>query len=485
MRKKILISAVASIFLTTNLIANEAKSVDDRLKALEEMVKTLKNENDALKNRVEDSETEEILDEVEDRLDKVETMALVDKVNFGVGFETTLNNFKGEFGNGNEYDDNGIWSSKFMLNMNSDISDNLKFNGRLSMYKFWANSIPTMFNSIDSMQGRKPSDSKLYVERAYVDWKISDGEVPVILTIGRQPSSDGPSHQFRNNTVRKATYSALAFDGAADGVVATFNLEKTTGVAGTALRVAYGKGFQDSNPTNFIGESSGILNDTNFYGLFLDSSIPSLGDNLLQTYAVFAKDMIASNTDANDLNNKNIGDLNIYGAMAEFNNISNSGLDFFIQASYSDAKPNGSIYYMDMNMDGQPEPYGLLTMMEGDTESKSGHAIWSGVRYTIPAWVKPKIGFEYNRGSKNWFSMTQGSSDLIDKLATRGSAYEAYYIHPINRFAHLRFGATHIKYDYSGSGWHIGMPMKIENNIFTGGQLNQLTNYYLMFNLLY
>jgi hypothetical protein len=95
----------------------------------------------------------------------------------------------------------------------------------------------------------------------------------------------------------------------------------------------------------------------------------------------------------------------------------------------------------------------------------------------------PKIGVEYNQGSKNWFSFTQGSNSLTNKLATRGSAVEVYYIQPINRYASLRFGAEMIDYDYVGSGYQIGAPMSVSD--MGGTTLDKLNNFYLLFNLIY
>jgi hypothetical protein len=128
---------------------------------------------------------------------------------------------------------------------------------------------------------------------------------------------------------------------------------------------------------------------------------------------------------------------------------------------------------------------GLLTNTPGDTEQKDGHAFWLGTRYTMPieSMKNPKIGVEYNQGSKNWFSFTQGSNSLTNKLATRGSAVEVYYIQPINRYASLRFGAEMIDYEYVGSGYQIGTPMSVSD--MGGTTLDKLNNYYLLFNLLY
>ncbi|MEA2100233.1 MAG: DUF3373 family protein, partial [Campylobacterota bacterium] len=305
--------------------------------------------------------------------------------------------------------------------------------------------------------------------------------VPVILTLGRQPSSDGPSHQFKDNSVRKSTYSALSFDGAADGVVATINLQKVSKVDGMALRIGYGKGYQDQSAGSYVGNPTGIK-DSNVLGLFFDTGL-GLDGSLFQVSAVSATDIVSGVPG----DNKNIGDMMLYTAMFEFTDVADSGLDVFAHYAVSQAKPNGEASnYNGMNV-------GLLqtNMLGGTTVSTDqidGSAYWVGARYTIPVndMKNPRIGFEYNHGDENWFSFTQGSNDLTNKLATRGSAMEVYYIQPINRYAHIRLGAQMIDYNYTGSGYQIGTPMKVANiGVMAPNELDTLDNYYLLFNVAY
>jgi len=211
-----------------------------------------------------------------------------------------------------------------------------------------------------------------------------------------------------------------------------------------------------------------------------------LEGSLLQLSAVKAIDVV-SNVPGD---NQTIGDVTLYTAMVEFTDVANSGVDIFAHYAISQATPNGA--YSLMNPLSAPgltnPPLGLLTSTPGDTEQKDGSAYWIGGRYTVPfeAMNNPRIGVEYNHGSQNWFSFTQGSNDLANKLATRGSATEVYYIQPINRYAHLRVGAQMIDYEYTGSGYQIGAPMSMSDAaMYNPTALDKLTNYYLLFNLAY
>ncbi|MFA6143315.1 MAG: DUF3373 family protein [Sulfurimonas sp.] len=465
MKKAILLSALASLVVTTYAAEPSVQSqIDD-----------LKSKIEALQKVQTSSHTE-----MEDRVDKVETASMVNKINWGVDFRTRVDSFKQTAANGIKSSNDDVWSNRLRLNMSSIITDDMKFTGRVVMYKNWADSYAYPYAGMDPMQGRRPSDSTLSVDRAYVDWTVLKGEVPVALTIGRQPSSDGPSHQFKDNTVRKSTYSALSFDGGADGVVATVGLQKLTGIPELALRVGYGKGYQQNTGASYTGAAG--ISDTKVGGVFLDAGLGIAG-SLVQISAVKATNVVSNTVDAKGSTNANIGDVSLYTAMVEFTNLANTNLDLFAHYAMSVSSPNGvtSSYY--------GMPMGLLTNTTGDTAEKTGHAFWVGGRYTFENALlnNPRVGLEYNHGSKNWFSFTQGSNDVTNKLATRGDAVEAYYIQPINRYAYLRVGAQVINYDYSGSGMQIGAPTAMAlipapNNALV---LDKLTNYYLLFNVNY
>jgi hypothetical protein len=68
----------------------------------------------------------------------------------------------------------------------------------------------------------------------------------------------------------------------------------------------------------------------------------------------------------------------------------------------------------------------------------------------------PKIGLEYNYASRYAISFAQPTDLLTNKLAVRGSAWEGYYIQPINESAFLRLDVQYIDANYTS-----GMPGNI------------------------
>jgi len=477
------IFAMALSVLSLNAATDSRDVLIDKL--LKEVASLKKSVDELKKNQIvvqkRQDESDHYIDEVYDFAEKTETRTLEDKLKLGVAFKTSLDNFTKKYADGHSVDSNNVWSSKLMLNVKADISKDMKLYSRLSMFKYWGSSIEQLYTEYDNMQGRVPSNSSLYVERAYLDWFLNrDGYIPIAVTIGRQPSADGPSHQFKDNTVRKATYSALLYDGAADGLVFTFDISKAISNKHSFLRVGYAKGFEYTETSNdisnaFVGPSDNNLKDTNVYGLFFDTTIPNIRHSLVQLSYSQINDIVANQLDINTTKNVNIGDISMYGAMVEVSDFHNSNIDMFVHYGYIQTHPNNQYY----------STYGGLLNSNNDNSSKNGEAIWLGARYGFGNRQKYKIGLEYNYGSKNWVSLTQGSYDIYNKLATRGDAYEAYFMYEINRYANIRLGYIDINYDYTKSGWFVGESKSMNNVDTPENKLKELQSIYLKMSVNY
>ncbi len=425
-------------------------------------------------------ENEQFTDELMEFAESTETRTLEDKLKLGIGFKTCFDNFKKEYADGTNVD-NSVWSNKLMLNIKADIDKYMRFYGRLSMYKAWGNGNRHVYSYYDNMQGRVPADSSLYVERAYLDWFFNqNGYIPVALTLGRQPSGDGPSQHFKDNITRKATYSSLLYDGAADGAILTFNISKLFHNDKTYLRLGYAKGYGYSESSGdvgnaFVGAANNDLEDTDVYGLFFDTTIPGLHQSLVQLSYSKMNNIIANPLDTNSTQNKNIGDAQMYGAMLEVTNLKHLNLDLFLHYGYVQLQPNAQSY----------STYGGLLSSAGDSSKKRGEAIWIGGRYGFGDKEQYKLGFEYNHGSKNWTSLTQGSFDVYNKLSTRGDAYEAYIMYVINRYSNLRLGLIDIDYEYSRSGWFVGESENIDDVSNPENEVKKLLSIYLKMSVKY
>jgi hypothetical protein len=480
---------------TVTIPVEDYKAILQRLDALQKRVEFLESNRSAAQSTVskqhpsavpskeKDERYERLAKDINiiyDTMDDLETKKLQNKINFGAELRTRIDTFKAESFDyvdmtrflanlkmGDSYftaatkalvhqdslKDYNTWSNRFRITMDAEVTDTIDFHGRLSAGGYWGDS-----DSGDAFFDRSQvflggHQQGLGIDRFYINWLPQGLPIPFALTIGRQPSSEGPPFEIKENTVRQSTYPSLLFNGIADGIVATFGLDKITGLDDNGLRFAYGKAYHsdsDSYMTPVPFMDDGEAGDSDIYAAFFESKIPGLKNSLM----VFSYARLQGLPTAffGPLEpkyyfiNKNLGNMDLWGAHFQAKNIKGSGLDIFFSYAGNHSSPS------------DPTPIGLLSW--GNTEENDGYALYAGLNYTIPyePLNHPKIGFEYNHGSKYWYSMTVGCPDPFNKLATRGSVYDAYYIQPVNKYLFFRAGYTRVEYDYTGSGTYVGTP---------------------------
>ena len=442
---------IASLAVSINAKTYSQADMDKVLQRLDRLEKAVEKQTAEIDNKIAkiESSTDEEIEALNERADDNEFQASMNRIKWGGEFEVSSNNIEGK-SQGVKYRDNNTWTTKLFLSMESKINDNTKFTGRLAMYKNWSDS--SGVNLTDSAEGRKPvGSSELFVERAYVDYKVNNN---IALTIGRQPSSDGPGMSLVNNTKRKSTYPALLFDGATDGIVATVKLSPKSSM-NPIVRAAYGKGFQKGTNYSPYTVNQNDIDDLNVYGAFYEMNLPikSMGDNLFVVSYVHATDFVGHSQHTTAPNNGNLGDMDLYGLYFENNKAFGTNLSYFISAGWNNPDSNGKTVN-----------FGALTGNQNVSLIKdSGSAYHIGTRYDFSNGIK--LGYEFNHGSKNWYSFTSGSSDLLNKLATRGDVNDIYAIYQIDLNQFIRLGYTMIDYDYTGSGWHIGEAIATDDYI--------------------
>jgi len=447
MGQKLAFTICAMLLASSNLIAGNYsdKDVEKLLKRVEQLEKEVEQFK---------STYEEDMDDLNERVDDNEFQASLNRIKWGGEFEATVGNYWGRQGSmsttqgnilGESFNNHNKWDLKLRLNLESKINDRTKFTGRLSMYKSWASQRSVNMMG-DSAAGRIYGGSSMFVERAYIDYKLTNN---LIVTIGRQPSNDGPGMNLKNNTPRKATYPSILFNGNADGVVLSYKLPKS--VPNGAIRLAYGKGFQWSDGEYGYLANQNELKDLNVYGLFLETSLPfsKMGNNLMVLSGVMGRDFVGDPTGNDAKNNINLGNFRHYGLYFENNKAFNTNLNYFVSLAMSDPDSNNKSY----NYNGYP----MMLL------NKRGYAYHIGTRYDFNNF---KVGYEFNHGSKYWFSYTSGSYDPLNKIATRGSVNDFYLMYQIDMNQFLRAGYTDIDYKYTSSGWHMtvyGEPMPTDD----------------------
>jgi hypothetical protein len=161
----------------------------------------------------------------------------------------------------------------------------------------------------------------------------------------------------------------------------------------------------------------------------------------------------------------------------QFNNarLFDGPIDFFASVAWSKSHPNGDQVYLNdlpfhdgLNKDIDKLPEAIqetvqtvqaktkyLYLLSSDNQdSHSGWAFYTGLCYNIESerFRNPKIGVEYFDGSQYWVGLNIAALDPYQKLNTRGSVWEIYWVQPcVENMLQFRTGYQYINRDYTES----------------------------------
>lgn len=383
-----------------------------------------------------------------------------------------------------------LMSNRFGLDLKAQVAENVAVKARLAMYKNFgvqdesaltnAGSAPFFADRVgvfDGTLGRVPSSSLLNVDRAYATWSEIGGS-DFWFSVGRRPSTDGsPVHLKANDELTgTAGVPALLVNYAFDGISVGYYLPESELFPGAYGKFCYGRGFE----SGFQAPRGNSLDDTDMMGLAL---VPYETDDMRvwmqwnRGMKIFDAPTMRATYFGNTSPKINLGDIDWYGVgvMGKLKGFGPGELTYFADLGWSVTHPNA-------NVSAQFGFQGLLTgsffSPEAPTD-KTGNAIFMGLRYDMPSGTK--VGFEFNRGSKNWITFAPAAADMwTSKLGTRGNAYDLYMIQEIKAEslatakskAFFRLGVQVYDFKYTGSNNWVGAPMKISE---LQGQMSALT----------
>jgi hypothetical protein len=404
-------------------------------------------------------------------------------------------------GQKNTYDINNdvLQTSRLRLNMKAKVWDNVKFSGRLSMFKNWGDATGSqVFDSwnrftMDATNSANTTGDTVLVDRAYFDWSnIADSGV--YLSIGRRPSTGGPPLHYRENELRGGTPTGNVMSLNFDGITVGRNIEDWTGIEGMVARFCYGQGFESewgngemfneivTEDTHFAGVNLDLLNDGTNFLQFTAFRAMDINDGFkgviafpTQYGAMFAPTLYNDMQKFPNFNfvtrvqpSTTIGDIDLGGVV--FSREEENGINWFLSGGMTILRPNGNagmfggmgsdaIFEAELNSTGTEVIMVPKTATKVDDEE--GYGFYAGVQIPAPM---GKFGLEYNYGSKWWTPFNQAVDDAVgSKLATRGHAGEAYYIFDINPNMFIKLSGIYYDFDYTGSGSPVGQPQKIDD----------------------
>ncbi|EAJ9556718.1 DUF3373 family protein, partial [Campylobacter jejuni] len=285
----------------------------------------------------------------------------------------------------------------------------------------------------------RSSGPVLYVDRAYLDYYITP---EWIATIGRQPGTDGPGSNLRNNALRQSTYPALAINALGDAAVITYKPESLQDHK-VAIRAAYGKTYQwdeEGKIRDWMGDQKDA--DANLYYAAVEGELPieGMGDNLIIFNVAHMTDFalpIPGSILLDDDEVVNLGNLTL--ANIHFENYKAFGTNFnwFASLGYSNGSNNEINPLLSAALQGKG--YG-----NGKFNEKDGYAVHVGGRYDFTKALK--VGYEFFWGSRYWYTMSRPSiNDPLNIRMTRGTAHDFYVIYQLDRYQFLRLSYTNIQ----------------------------------------
>lgn len=446
-----------SLILSACLLSSSlfAKNTDDEITKLQKQLAQIQAElAEIRKEREAQAKQNEAvkaeLADLNDRADETEFQAALSKVKFGLEFSTAVLNTNYKV-SGQDYSANNKWMNELHLNMNADINDKTKFYGRLSMAKNWS-QMGWSGSPLDLDAGRntRSSGPVLYVDRAYLDYYITP---EWIATIGRQPGTDGPGSNLRNNALRQSTYPALAINALGDAAVITYKPESLQDHK-VAIRAAYGKTYQwdeEGKIRDWMGDQKDA--DANLYYAAVEGELPieGMGDNLIIFNVAHMTDFalpIPGSILLDDDEVVNLGNLTL--ANIHFENYKAFGTNFnwFASLGYSNGSNNEINPLLSAALQGKG--YG-----NGKFNEKDGYAVHVGGRYDFTKALK--VGYEFFWGSRYWYTMSRPSiNDPLNIRMTRGTAHDFYVIYQLDRYQFLRLSYTNIQNIWGNRGLPFG-----------------------------
>ncbi|EHV6603593.1 outer membrane tyrosine kinase [Campylobacter jejuni] len=441
-----------SLILSACLLSSSlfAKNTDDEITKLQKQLAQIQAELAQIRKEreVQAKQNEAVkaeLADLNDRADETEFQAALSKVKFGLEFSTAVSNTNYKV-SGQDYSANNKWMNELHLNMNADINDKTKFYGRLSMAKNWSqmgwSGSPY---DLDAGRNTRSSGPVLYVDRAYLDYYITP---EWIATVGRQPGTDGPGSNLRNNALRQSTYPALAINALGDAAVITYKPESLQDHK-VAIRAAYGKTYQwdeEGKVRDWMSDQKDA--DANLYYAAVEGELPieGMGNNLIIFNVAHMTDFALPLPSIPSILNQgvyNLGDLTLANIHFENYNAFGTNFNYFVSLGYS----NGA----------NAHTLSVIPTIQSQLEfnEKDGYAVHVGGRYDFTKALK--VGYEFFWGSRYWYTMSRPSiNDPLNIRMTRGTAHDFYVIYQLDRYQFLRLSYTNIQNIWGNRGLPFG-----------------------------
>ena len=496
MKKNLIALSCVAAFATTSFSSDVNTEMFKQIQALKAQIEALEKKVAAQETvqiqKVEPAVTtvdEKRIEKIEKKLDTVSKTATAAKVQsaqdnlkWDVDFRTQVDNIQYKHADGSKSENNALLTNRLWLGAKYKADDNSSFFSKLSYNKAFgdtanhsqSNTNPGYAN-FDWVTNENATDNTIKLKEAY--WlytkeRLFGADIPWAASVGRRPSTDGLPINIRNDQQPNSPLSHTV-DVEFDGFSVRLDTENLTGFTGSWFKICGGRGLTNAKPRfDMSGTSYAEDKDKNvdvdmlgFIAVPYDNGQYSVHMNYAKAWNLIGFDgQSLQNFDGAyrnykqnpDVNNaytlqtmtpsfKDVGDIEFATILFKTEGIGNGISDYLDNsiafASFAASKTN-------------PNSLGML----GSPDSETGTSVWLGVNAPCP--ILPdsaKIGFEWNKGSKYWRSMTYGEDTYAgSKIATRGQAWEVYRNQQLTKALSWGLSYVYMDYDYAGSNSFFG-----------------------------
>ena len=488
MKKSLIMLSAVAAFSTVSFASDMNKEMLNQIQVLKAQI-------EALEKKVSEQETKPVvqqtvvdekrIEKIEKKLETVSNTATAAKVQSGndnlkwdVDFRTQVDNIQYKHADGTKSKNDALLTNRLWLGMGYKADDNSSFHGKLSYNKAFgdtanhsqSNTNPGYAN-FDWVTNENATDNTIKLKEAY--WLYSNDtflgtNVPWNASVGRRPSTDGLPINIRNNQKANSPLSHVV-DVEFDGFSVRYDTQELTGLTGSWFKICGGRGLTNAKP-RFQFDGTDYANDDTknanidmlgFIAVPYDNGQYSVHLNYAHAWNLigYTNNQLGAYQTAMSTANTPSKVMDAYSNLS-FNDVGD--MDFATVLLKTEGIGNGISDYLDDTI-----AFGSFAMsktnpnnkeMLGSPDSEVGTSVWLGINAPCP--ISPddsRIGFEWNKGSKYWISMTYGEDTYAgSKIATRGQAWEVYRNQNLTKA--LSFGVSYVymEYDYTGSNSFFG-----------------------------
>ena len=371
-----------------------------------------------------------------------------DNIKWNIDFRTAYNYLDYGLKNGENVSNASLFTNRLWLGMAAAPTNKLSFKGQIAVYNKWGGnnlSATDPFQNVNWRASSKADDIVMKIRQAYFVYKITDGNFPISFSAGRRAAVDGFLANHREGLKEPGSPLAHITNMEVDG--AMIRVGNAFGLEGSYVKFVFGRSYTNINQPSYTGTPYTTVNatDENVDFFVVPMSIYNDGQfNLMAQYtAIF--NFMGSNQNL-------ISPTNPAGATTGAGMKHMAAISLQVDGLYEDIDflDNSTLFASVAGTQTNPDDgYKML----GSAKDQTGYSFWGGFIFPDLLTDEGKIGIEYNYGSKYWAPMTWAEDTMSSsKIATRGSAYEAYWNLPFEKghfTTQVRY--TYMDYDYKSN----------------------------------